>query len=97
MAFAPDGELVGYTDVFVPPHVEHRAEIGITMVLPEHRGHALGLAMKLATHASLQAAVPSCRLVSTSNADVNAAMNAVNERMGYRWVEQLLEVQKTLD
>ena len=32
--------------------------------------------------------------MATGNADVNAHMNAVNERMGYRLVEQLLELQK---
>ncbi len=96
VAFAPDGSLAGYSDLFLPAYVNHYAEVGITMVLPEHRGHALGLAMKLASHASLVAAVPTCGLVTTSNADVNEAMNAVNEQMGYRLVEQLLEVQRTL-
>ena len=95
-ALAPDGALAGYSDLWVPPHVDHRAEIGLTMVLPEHRGHALGLATKLATHASLLAAVPTCTTVSTDNADANEHMNAVNEQMGYRLVEQQLEVQKTL-
>ena len=71
------------------------AQIGITMVLPEHRGHALGLALKLATHAALTALVPECGLVVTDNADANASMNAVNEQMGYRLVEQQLEVQKS--
>ena len=80
----------------LPAHVDHYAQIGITMVLPEHRGHSLGLAMKLATHATLATAVPACGLVTTSNADVNDHMNAVNEAMGYRLVEQLLEVQKKL-
>lgn len=95
-AYAPDGSLAGYSDLAVPPHADHRAEIGLTMVLPEHRGHALGLATKLATHTALRAAVPTCRLVSTDNADSNEHMNAVNEQLGYRLVEQLLEVQKTL-
>jgi GNAT superfamily N-acetyltransferase len=96
VAFAPDGTLAGYSDLFLQAHVDHYAQVGITMVLPEHRGHALGLAMKLATHASLVEAAPTCGLVTTSNADVNEQMNAVNEQMGYRLVEQLLEVQKTL-
>ena len=55
-----------------------------------------GLAMKLAGQASLVAALPDCRLVTTSNADANDQMNAVNEQLGYRLAEQLLEVQKTL-
>ena len=50
--------------------------------------------MKLANHRSLMAALPECALVRTTNADVNAHMNAVNERMGYRLVEDMLEVQK---
>jgi GNAT superfamily N-acetyltransferase len=96
VAFAPDGTLVGYSDLFLQSYVDHWAQIGITMVLPEHRGRSLGLAMKLASHASLAAAVPTCTLVMTSNADVNDHMNAVNEAMGYRQVEDLIEVQKTL-
>jgi GNAT superfamily N-acetyltransferase len=95
-AIAPDGALAGYSDLFVPAHVVDHADIGITMVLPEHRGHALGLALKLATHESLMAAEPRCRLVTTNNADANAQMNAVNDQLGYRLVEQQLEVQKTL-
>lgn len=95
-AFAADGALVGYSDLFVPAFVEEHAEIGITMVLPEHRGHALGVAMKLATHSALLAELPTCGLVATDNADVNEAMNAVNEQMGYRLVEHQLEVQKSL-
>jgi len=96
VAFAPDGTMAGYSDMFLQAHVDHWAQIGITMVLPEHRGHALGLAMKLASHATLAADYPVCGLVTTSNADVNEQMNAVNEQMGYRLVEQLLEVQKVL-
>jgi GNAT superfamily N-acetyltransferase len=95
-AFAPDGMMAGYTDLWLPPHEYRFAEIGITMVLPEHRGHALGLRLKLATHAALVAAAPECGLVTTNNADVNQHMNAVNEQLGYRLVEQVLEVQKTL-
>jgi GNAT superfamily N-acetyltransferase len=95
-AFAPDGALAGYSDVSLPPHVVDHAGVGMTMVLPEHRGHALGLAMKLATHAALMAAEPQCRLVTTDNADANAQMNAVNDQLGYRLVEQQLEVQKKI-
>ena len=95
-AIAPDGELVGYTDLTVSRAKTTQGTVGITFVLPAHRGHALGLAVKLANHRSLQAALPKCEFVRTSNADVNAHMNAVNEQMGYRQVEDILEVQKTL-
>jgi GNAT superfamily N-acetyltransferase len=95
-AFAADGTLAGYSDIFIPAQEVRFAQIGITMVLPEHRGHALGLALKLTTHAALTALVPECGLVVTDNADANAAMNAVNDQLGYRLVEQQLEVQRKL-
>ena len=66
------------------------------MVLPEHRGHRLGLATKLASHRALRAAVPACRLVVTSNADVNTHMNAINEALGYRPLETLLEYHRAI-
>ena len=65
-------------------------------MLPGHRGHRLGLAMKLATHRRLVELFPACGYVETGNAGVNAAMNAVNERLGYRVVERCLDVQKRL-
>jgi GNAT superfamily N-acetyltransferase len=95
-ALSADGSLAGYHDVFVDAARTSQANIGITMVLPEHRGHSLGLAMKLATHRSLRARFPDCQIVLTGNADVNEHMNAVNEQLGYRLVEQILEYQKVL-
>ena len=95
-AVAPDGELVGYTGLTVSRAMTTQGSVGITFVLPGHRGHALGLAVKLANHRALTAALPECEIVRTSNADVNDHMNAVNEAMGYRQVEDILEVQKVL-
>ncbi len=51
--------------------------------------------MKLAAQRSLRAASPTCELLA-DDAGVNAPMNAVNERLGYRVVEVLLELQKRL-
>lgn len=96
VAVAPDDTLVGCADVRVgraDPSVGH---IGMTMVMPEHRGHRLGLAMKLAGHRALHATYPECGLVVTSNADVNEQMNAINAAMGYEVIEELLECQKRL-
>jgi GNAT superfamily N-acetyltransferase len=95
-AVAPDGSVVGLTGVRVSTHDPARAHIGVTMVLPEHRGHRLGLATKLASHRALRSAFPDCRLVVTSNAEVNTHMNAINGAMGYRVVETLIEYQKRL-
>lgn len=96
VAVAPDGTLAGCTDLRVNLANTATAYIGMTMVMPEHRGHRLGLAMKLATHRTLRAEYPECELVVTSNADVNEQMNAINQALGYRVVEQLLEYQGRL-
>ena len=96
-AIAPDGTLAAYTDATVEAARPTQASIDLTYALPEHRGHSLGLAVKLAHHRSLRAAVPECRYVLTDNADSNVHMNAVNQAMGYRLVEDLHEVQKELE
>jgi GNAT superfamily N-acetyltransferase len=93
---SPDGALVGCTDARVNRASPRVGFIGLTMVMPEARGHRLGLGMKLATHRALRAEFPDCELVVTSNADVNEHMNAVNDALGYRVIEQLLEYQKHL-
>jgi RimJ/RimL family protein N-acetyltransferase len=96
LAIAPDGRLCGFSDVRINRHDPRHSAVGGTLVLPGHRGHRLGLAMKLATHRALLDLFPGCAYVETGNAGVNAAMNAVNERMGYRVVERCLDVQKVL-
>jgi ribosomal protein S18 acetylase RimI-like enzyme len=85
--------LTGIRTSLNDPRVGH---IGITMVLPEHRGHRLGLATKLASHRFLRREVPDCHLVVTSNADVNTHMNAINNAMGYRRLETSVEYHKHL-
>jgi GNAT superfamily N-acetyltransferase len=55
----------------------------LTVVDPEHRGHRLGLAIKLANLDLLAERGADVRLVVTGNASVNAPMIAVNEMMGF--------------
>jgi len=95
-AVAPGGELVGYTDVVLHLDAPRLAEIDSTLVLPEHRGHRLGLAMKVLLHQRLRAEFPATELLITGNADVNDHMNAVNEQLGYRPIDRVLELQKVV-
>jgi GNAT superfamily N-acetyltransferase len=95
-AVAPTGELAGYTDLTVHLDAPRLANIDSTLVLPEHRGHRLGLAMKVLLHQRLRAESPATELVVTGNADVNDHMNAVNEQLGYRPVDRNLELQKVV-
>lgn len=96
VAFAPDGRLCGFSDVQVELADPRHASVAVTLVLPGHRGHRLGMGMKLLTHRRLVERFPGCVYVDTSNAGVNAWMNAINERLGYRVVERCLDVQKKL-
>ena len=52
--------------------------------------------MKVLLHQRLRAEFPATELVVTGNADVNDHMNAVNEQLGYRPVDRVLELQKVL-
>nr|WP_246298661.1 GNAT family N-acetyltransferase [Nocardioides panaciterrulae] len=96
LAVAPDGHLCGFSDLRVSREDPRHATVGGTLVLPGHRGHRLGLAMKLGTHRRVVELFPGCERAETGNAGVNAAMNAVNEQLGYRVVERALDLQKRL-
>jgi GNAT superfamily N-acetyltransferase len=96
MAIAPDGAVAGVSDVRIDDDDPVHGQVGITIVDPAHRGHRLGLALKLATHDLAAATYPELVVLDTSNAEVNTWMNAVNEALGYRTIETLLELQKKL-
>ncbi len=54
-----------------------------TVVHPLHRGHRLGLAVKLANLDFLAEQAPAVRLIVTGNAQTNAPMIAVNDMLGF--------------
>lgn len=95
-AIAADGRLVAFTEVFTSDSAPWRGIQSGTLVDPDHRGHGLGLAIKLVNHRQLREHFPQCRVLLTGNADVNAAMNAVNDMLGYREVERCVEMQRDL-
>lgn len=95
-ALAPDGTMVALTEVMVNEWVTTRGFQSGTLVDRHHRGHHLGLAVKLANHRQVRAAYPDLRLLLTGNAGVNAPMNAVNEALGYREVERCVEMQRVI-
>jgi len=95
-ALAADGRLVAYTDLVLTAHESERAYQWGTLVHPDHRGHRLGLAVKVANVRLLQETHPQITTVVTFNADVNAPMVAVNDRVGFRPVQWLGELQKKL-
>jgi len=78
------GELVAFSQLKAPydkPEVVFQEN---TLVLGNHRGHALGLWIKAANCALISQERPSSRRVHTWNADENDYMLAINTRLGYR-------------
>ena len=96
VAIAPDGDVVAYSDVAVTVHESERAYQWGTLVRADHRGHRLGLAVKVANLRLLRQTHPQVTTVVTYNAEVNGPMIAVNERLGFRPVQWLGELQKRL-
>jgi GNAT superfamily N-acetyltransferase len=94
VALAGDGEPVAYSEVAVPRDDPAMAYQWGTLVRPDHRGHRLGLATKLANLRRLQSLEPGRTLLVTYNAEVNRPMIAVNEALGFRPVERLGEFHR---
>ena len=77
------GRLVALTEIGIAADTPGEAWQQITVVHPDHRGHRLGLAVKLANIDLLAEHAPAVRLVQTGNASVNRPMIAVNDMMGF--------------
>ncbi|MBM6401915.1 GNAT family N-acetyltransferase [Phycicoccus sonneratiae] len=90
------GRLVGYTSIQCPVGTPHLAFQHDTLVIREHRGHGLGLALKLANLQALARALPEVSVVRTWNAEENAHMLAVNRLLGFRPSGRLRAWQKRL-
>ncbi|MET7329995.1 GNAT family N-acetyltransferase [Nonomuraea sp. NPDC005650] len=92
-----DGAPAGYTRVYAEADRStgwgHQAD---TTVLTEHRGHRLGLLLKLANLLWLREREPHLERIITWNAMSNAHMLAINEAMGFElldeWNEWRLEL-----
>lgn len=78
------GRLVAVTELAVPRPEPARAYQWDTIVLQEHRGHRLGMLVKVAALRRLAVESPRTRLLSTWNAEENTHMIAVNEALGFR-------------
>lgn len=78
------GELVGLTEIDLDPSRPEWGFQGLTAVLPPHRGHRLGLLLKVAMQDLLAQAEPGLLHIVTGNADANSPMVAINEALGYQ-------------
>ncbi|MGV1008074.1 MAG: GNAT family N-acetyltransferase [Dermatophilaceae bacterium] len=88
------GEVAGHTVVAVEGERPWLGEQHDTTVLPKHRGHRLGLLLKADMVRWLRDLEPDLATILTDNAESNAHMIAVNERLGYQVVGRGLEFQR---
>jgi GNAT superfamily N-acetyltransferase len=91
------GRLVAFSEIAIPEGRPSEGWQWATLVLREHRGHRLGLAVKMANVDYLGAAYPSVRLIITGNAQENAPMIAVNEMLGFEVVADQTLWQKSVE
>lgn len=84
-----DGQVGGYSLLFVPHGADHAWQDD-TLVMPEHRGHRLGAALKTVNYADLPAHVG---VVHTWTAPSNTAMHRTNTALGFRVVERMYEME----
>lgn len=80
---AGTGELVAFSELAARPALPSLVEQWETLVLSAHRGRRLGTLVKTAALRRLAVEVPQAQRVVTVNADTNAWMIAVNERLGF--------------
>jgi GNAT superfamily N-acetyltransferase len=78
------GAAAALTQVFIDPDLAGWGWQGLTAVTREHRGHRLGLLVKVAMLGWLAEAERQISHVVTFNAEVNEHMIAVNEKLGHR-------------
>lgn len=94
-AVTGDGTVVAYTDFAVSPS----QEVGYqwdTIVAPDHRGHRLGMLVKVANLRRLRELSPGTRWVNTWNAASNTYMIAINEAIGWRPVDAWASLERTV-
>lgn len=90
------GEVVAYTDIGVHRLRPEPAYQWDTIVRADHRGHRLGLLLKIVNLELLRAESPRTRWISTWNAASNEHMIAINEALGFRPVDVWTAYERSL-
>jgi len=80
----PDGAFSGLTETAYHPEEPPHAHQMLTGVREAYRGRGLGKWLKALMLCHLRDRFPVLRFIATGNADVNAAMHAINRGMGFK-------------
>ena len=78
-----DGTISGMTETFWSAAAPHRIEQELTGVRAKYRGRGLGKWIKAEMLFFIKDRYPEAGVVDTGNADKNAPMMSINERMGF--------------
>ena len=84
----PDGALCGLTEINYHPARQARVVQGITGVRERYRGKGLGKLLKADMLLFIRGQFPAAEYVGTTNANSNAPMQAINERLGFKFYNQ---------
>jgi GNAT superfamily N-acetyltransferase len=90
------GEIGGHTQVVISPHRQHIGFQADTAVSRAHRGHRLGLLLKIDMMRWLTEAEPQLEVLETWNNADNRFMIGVNELLGYRLSNTFATYELTL-
>jgi GNAT superfamily N-acetyltransferase len=90
------GVVAAYTDLAWPQVDRDVVFQWGTLVLPEHRGHRLGMAVKVANLEELARLAPERRHVQTMNDEQNPWMVQINKDLGFEIIEEGLSMRKDL-
>jgi GNAT superfamily N-acetyltransferase len=82
----PDGTISGLTEIFCAPVEPWRLEQELTGVKAKYRGRGVGKWLKAEMLAFAAERYPEASFIDTGNADHNAPMVSINERMGFRQI-----------
>ena len=87
VAIDPTGDVVAYTDLILPPAPNPDVWQWGTLVHKGHRGHRLGMAVKVRNLEQLATASSDRTRVLTCNAETNGYMVDINVRLGFEAIE----------
>jgi GNAT superfamily N-acetyltransferase len=90
------GVVAAYTDLVWPASDPDVVFQWGTLVLPEHRGHRLGMAVKVANLEELSRIAPARKRVRTMNDEQNPWMVQINKDLGFEVIEEALSMRKNL-
>jgi len=97
VAIEETGNVVAYTDLILPPTPSPDVWQWGTLVHRDHRGHRLGMAVKVRNFQQLAATDSGRGRVLTCNAETNRHMVDINVRLGFEAVEVCPMMELRLD